>query len=633
MTPIEIQMDNEFPNNKFFQHHGHGMDVEDIPESWFVKKGLSNGGMNESVISEAIEDKNLKVMATKAANRYAKNGLTAAEQISKDVMPTDRIVIPVKRFHGENPEIIKYLADRGYSVHGEYKGGLAAHESKPDRPLRIGRILSVTGAPQELQQAWERDPARRGVTSAPETSIVISRHPYDVAAMSSGQHWESCQTLPQKNVLSMSSDPERNGKPQEAGIHSAMVPDIIASGAHIAYQVKNPNDVDEHYKPIGRHILNVYTADNGERILRPSDHYGHKWEDFTRTINDWAEKTFPATQPVYIRHPEAYPEGKSRIYNFSPELNEHWKNSLDSESAYRNPNHEVLQHYVDTFKKNPKGGYPISVGALMQNPHLTNSMQDSLFNSVKDAGYQPYMMKAAEFAPERHIDTLLNLKKNPLNHDGIESLAKNQNANSEHLHTMLDYYGAGPTAVPGVRKLSTNHPQKSIKILTAITNNKNADDSHFSKMLELEDFHNLDTQKASENIAEYSDMMKNIASRYRSEAVGRRLAEVLPKSSGNQVANETAPIIRDIAAKHPHLITKDFDDNQIAGAINRANFTDENSHKNLVNIGLSRNSEKTLRAIASNTKDHNLLNRLVNHENPMVSRSAQINLMHSGENS
>ena len=629
MTPIEIQMDNEFPNNNLFQQHGHGMDVEDIPESWFVKKGLSHG-LSEEIVSEAIEERGLKAMATKASNSTAKNGLTNAEQISKDVMKSDRIVIPVEQSAKENPEIHKYLADRGYTVHGEYKAGLAVHKSNPTRQLRIGRILSATGAPETLQKAWENDPVRKGATKAPDTQIVISRHPYDVAAMSSGQHWESCQTLAQKNVLSMNPHPDRFGKPQQAGIHSEMVPGIIASGAHIAYHVKNPEDVNEHFKPLGRHTLNVFVSNTGHRILRPSQEYGHPWENFTNTVREWSEKNFPAKDPIYLRHRDSYPEGDSEIYNFSPEHNEYWKHDPDAESLMKNPNHDVLNYYVDTYRS-PQGRYSISASTLARNPHLTSEMQDKLYRAIKNVGYQHDMEKSAEFAPERHIDTLLDpYHKNQLSHSGVKNLAANKNANPEQLHSMINLYGAGQTNIPGRRKLSKSFPDISIKILGNIAAHRNADDSHFSKMLELEDFHpSDDPHKQVKNIVDHQDMLRNIATNYKSEEIGRKLVSVLPKSQGTIVARSTAPIIRDIAAKHSHLIGHEFDDEQIGEAINSAHFTNANSHKNLVNIGLTRNSEKTLKAIAGNTKDKDLLNTLFNHENPMVSRAAQISLMHS----
>lgn len=635
-SPIEIQMDNEFPNNHLFNSYGHGMDVEDIPESWFVKKGLSTGyGIQEEFVAEAIEDRNLKVMATTAAKSTAKNGLTNAEQISKDVMKSDRIVIPVEQNAKENPEIHKYLADRGYTVHGEYKAGLAVHQSNPNRPLRIGRILSATGAPESLQKAWENDAVRKGVTKQPETQIVISRHPYDVAAMSSGQHWESCQTLAQKNVLSMSTDPEKNGKPQENGLYSQMVPGIIASGAHVAYHVKNPDDIKEHYKPIGRHTLNVFVSNTGHRILRPSQHYGYPWENFTNTLNDWAEKNFPAKDAVYIRHRDSYPEGDSAIYNFSPEHDEYWKHNPNAESVRNHSSPEVLNQYID-FMRNPPTRHLVSASNLALNPHLTTDMQDKMYRSVKNTGYALDMENAAKVAPERHVDTLLDIyHKNKLSHTGVIHLAQNQNSNADQMHTMIDAYGAGNTNIPGVRKLSKSFPDKSIKILTAIAAHRNADDSHLAKMLELNDFspeNNSDPVKSAKNMADYSNMLENIATKYNSEDIGRKLVSIIPKSGGSEAAKATAPIIRDIAAKHPHLIGRDFDDEQIVQAINKAHFSNADSHKNLVNIAIARNSEKTLRAVAANTKDKELLNKLSKHENPMVSRQAQINMMHSAGN-
>jgi hypothetical protein len=48
------QIDHEFPHNDKHQGMSHGMDVNDIPEAWFVAKGLSNGRLTEDTDIENV---------------------------------------------------------------------------------------------------------------------------------------------------------------------------------------------------------------------------------------------------------------------------------------------------------------------------------------------------------------------------------------------------------------------------------------------------------------------------------------------------------------------------------------------------------------------------------------------------
>lgn len=151
----------------------------------------------ESPLTEALATASAKAMATKAAASTAVSGVTKAQQISRDIFPEgqDRIVIPYERNLEPNSDVVKHLEANGYKI-TDYKAGLAAKHSEENRPIRIGKILNRTGASNELFHKFDKDPARQGIKTN-EHHIVISRHPYDVAAMSSGQNWESCQTLKQ----------------------------------------------------------------------------------------------------------------------------------------------------------------------------------------------------------------------------------------------------------------------------------------------------------------------------------------------------------------------------------------------------------------------------------------------------
>lgn len=626
MTPIEIQMHNEFPNHDHYHYNGHGMDIDDIPESWFVKKGLSVG-LNEETLEEAIQSKSLKAMATKAA----KSTNYAAKEISKDVMPTDRITIPVERTVTQNPDIINHLKKHGYTIQGEYVKGLAVHHSNPNRPLRVGRILSATDAPQSLQKAWENDPARRGIISAPQTHVVISRHPYDVAAMSSGQHWESCQTLGQKDVVN-----PKTGEVQENGLYSKMVPGIIASGAHIAYHVHDPEDIDKNFKPIGRHTLNVYVSPTGHKILRPSEHYGDEWEGFSSTVKNWAEKNFPMKDAIYTRHQDAYPEGANTINNYAPEHDEYWKNNPDGYSINQHPSKDVLDHYVGLVKE---GRIPAHI--LLQNKNITDEQQDKIIGNVLNSSSSLDSMRKLEdlahYAPlsEKSISRILD--KHP-SYKTVKGLATQQNTSKDQLHEILDRYAAGQTNIPGLRRMPNEQHHLETQILERVAAHKNSDDSHFNKILELENFHpdhynNLlkNEGKTIANVEKITNMidhdytLENIANRYHSEDIGRKLTNFLPRDDSTITTHK---VIGNIAEKHPHLIDNSFSDRDITGAIKRRGFVNKYSNKNLVDIALRRGTKEPLKAVAGYSKDRDLLNKLAEHPDQEISNAAKINLMH-----
>jgi hypothetical protein len=82
--------------------------------------------------------------------------------------------------------ISKELADKEYKVH-DYIKGLAVDKTGR-RIVRIGKLLSSDAA----KNKFANDPNRQAQGNY---SIVISRHPYDVAGMSTDRGWNSCMNL------------------------------------------------------------------------------------------------------------------------------------------------------------------------------------------------------------------------------------------------------------------------------------------------------------------------------------------------------------------------------------------------------------------------------------------------------
>lgn len=163
------------------------------------------------------------------------------------------------------PEAIqKSVAEKGYTVE-DYITGIAV-DASGKRRLKIGKLLTP-----ELQKEFAADKTRSNARNAATGNqmVVISRHPYDVAGMSTDRGWISCMHL-------------------VGGAHSKYVKDDIAQGSIIAYLV-NKDDLNLQ-RPSARILMRVYRADNGKKGLFPSGVYGARSQLFFDTVRKWCSE-------------------------------------------------------------------------------------------------------------------------------------------------------------------------------------------------------------------------------------------------------------------------------------------------------------------------------------------------------
>ena len=571
------------------------------------------------LLDEALASSSHKAMATKAANS-TKNatGLTSAERISSEVMPSDRTLIPLERTSTPDKRVVRHLEKNGYSIAGDYKDGLAAHVSKPDRKIRIGKALAATDATDHIKAAFEKDPARQGIKSEEKASVLISRRSSDVAAMSTHQHWQSCQTL--------GGSAKKDGETvkQEKGSLSDQVPKIVASGAHIAYLVKHPDDVDKHYKPMARVTLNPFvSATSKHTILRPSNEYGESWEGFHSTVNKWAEKNFPAKDPEYHRHLGAYQEGASHFHNYGSEHDDYWKGkSYDVHAQENHTNPEVLKHYTDEAISDKKGSL---MTGLMRNPALPKESADKIINHAASIN-----LKSTPHA-EHHVATITKNAKSP---EHIQKMlnthttsgkvydvaAQNDNTNAAQLHHILDTHGAKKTSEPNIRELSGNSGES---IISSVVRNKNSNDSHFKKILEIKEFNqkespHKDLRKTSVAL-DHHNLLTEIAGKYHDEDIGKKLINTVNVES---LHSDTQHVVSSVAEKHPHLVHV-LPDQHIQSAYRKCPL-----NKNLENEALRRGTPSLLSTVASHTSDRTLLGAMVNHSDDSISTPAKIRTRH-----
>lgn len=561
------------------------------------------------MMNEALAAPAHKAMATRAANSSKDStGLTAAERISKDVMPIgqDRVVIPLQRTFTPSKAVTTHLENNGFAVH-DYEQGLAVKHDSPDRKLRIGRVLNQTNAPEHVKKAFEKDPARQGIKSDP-AFVVISRKPSDVAAMSTHQNWTSCQTLGGKaKVTEKGVTFEQH---QEKGSYSEMVPGIVSSGAHIAYLVKHPDDIDTHNGPIARTTLNPFTSPD-HTIIRPSEEYGDHWEGFHHTVNKWAEENFPAKRPSYTRHRDVYQEGKQSIENYGSEHDEFWKNNPSYDAARNTTSQPVIEHYANRLMG--KTDTPLGrqfLGHVMSNPHVSDAVGDRLVHHFINSSFRdvhPVLAKSAK--TPKQIQTVMDKTMGDTFIGSV--LAKNPNTTHNQLHDILDMYGAGETNIPGVRKIP--HNGYSPDVIQGVANHKNANDSHFEKILSLDSLQTHGAPMKDGSIQDHWGSLESIARRYHSEDIGRKVVGAWT----HQLGMVPHSIVYDVAEKHPHLL-HGVSDKDIGEAIHKHPMS-----SSLMKIGLERNTPTTLKSVAFATKDHDLLSKLSQHPNVDVAEHAK----------
>ena len=196
--------------------------------------------------------------------------------ISAHVIPkgTDRVVLPLKspgEKTGPHPLVASHLNDNGYSI-SDYKAGKA--KDRYDREVNIGKILNKTKASPETVKAFNSDPNRSNKTLHDDMQVVISRHPYDVAGMSTGKDWTSCLHM-------------------EKGENKHLLPHELHEGTHVAYLTRKGDDTAK--SPLARIALKPYREEKtGRQILVPEHKiYGNAVGSFEHTVNEWTNEHFP----------------------------------------------------------------------------------------------------------------------------------------------------------------------------------------------------------------------------------------------------------------------------------------------------------------------------------------------------
>ena len=201
----------------------------------------------------------------------------------------------------------------------DYQQGLAKN-TKYDRTQKIGRVLQKIKP--EILQSFNNDPARQ--TTKQKPIVCISRHPYDIAGMSTDRGWTSCKDLGTNRIYS------KGTKEPKVGMYADQLESQV-NKLLIAYLIY-PDDTNIQY-PIAR--INIIPYIN---IENPNDikfdvskmcygEAGVNYNAFIKTVTDWLFKKQGALEDsedvIYGIDPDIYNDNNPQY--LSKNDNEVWK--------------------------------------------------------------------------------------------------------------------------------------------------------------------------------------------------------------------------------------------------------------------------------------------------------------------
>lgn len=182
------------------------------------------------------------------------------------------------------------LLKDGYSIK-DYKEGTATKEDNKNE-FKIGRILQKVDT--ELKNKFDSDLTREGAKLKKSgLKAVISKHPLDIALMSTGRGWTSCMDI-------------RNGH------NSRFINEDIKEGTLVAYLIKEDDVNIKH--PIARVLIKPFVNDTDTVLVVDARVYGLYKAEFLDAINKWLDINQPKKLfGVFRLTKNLYNDGKHSI--------------------------------------------------------------------------------------------------------------------------------------------------------------------------------------------------------------------------------------------------------------------------------------------------------------------------------
>lgn len=221
-----------------------------------------------------------------------------------------RVYIPLNKKSGDKLQapidISHELLKHGYTVE-DYLAGIAV-DSTGKRRMKIGKLLSKSPT---LQKMFNEDKSRAAYKG--KHIICISRHPYDIAGMSTGRGWTSCMNL-------------------DTGINKHYVEEEINVGSLIAYIIE---EKDLNIKsPVSRISIKPFERDDGTGkpiLVAGFSVYGTEIPGFIKSVQTWLDQNvnMHRTTGLYRRALDTYNDGESDHMVIDPNNKEEVDRLLD----------------------------------------------------------------------------------------------------------------------------------------------------------------------------------------------------------------------------------------------------------------------------------------------------------------
>lgn len=356
-----------------------------------------------------------------------------------------RSMIPLQHPSELSPhhvDVKRHLEQHGINIE-DYAGNKAT--DKHGRAIKIGKALVKTGAPDDLIKRFNEDSARsRSKSGVDDYRVNISRHPHDVAGMSSRGHtWEN------ESCMNFST-----------GMHRDYLPADVRHGTHVAYLTHKDDKTNK--EPVGRIALKRYTniEDESDHILRPENRtYGNAPDAFSHTVNKWANKHFPGREDaIYKKSDHVYDDtGNSIIIGKKalPRAIESGSSELHAHAA-RHP--DLTPEHIDQFIK-ADHIHPRQVARALENPNASPQNIENALNH-SNTGVVIQALRSPHITEE-------HLRKVAKRHDGPGADPMVLGEIMKHPKATSDIHDIGMRSKKWVvRSAVMQHPNVSAKHLT-----------------------------------------------------------------------------------------------------------------------------------------------------------------------
>lgn len=356
-----------------------------------------------SIINEAIPLKDAK--RQKLSRKYS--GAYNLNILNNVFGSEDRLIYDIDLKNSEvvknNPiyEQIKYLLDMRYEIDitfDEYLEGIVYKSSDKDKkqPLKVGRLLTRLIEKYKDEEAgilldsFKNDPARKTKKDT-KYKVVISRHPYDLAGMSTDRNWTSCMNLGTSPIE------YKDYSLRTTGTNSRYVKEDIRHGSIIAYLINGDelitDDKVKLRRPYSRLLMKPASSiDNkSDLVYTVGKMYGAKIDKFREFIENWLKENIninTSGKKYYLR---------SGLYN-------------DHESAVNfqmiNSVHAVLEQVLRTNNINELPEIEFNV---IQHQYTYDIVMD-LYIKTKDNKFKSFEYESRDILPT-YLRTVKNILK------------------------------------------------------------------------------------------------------------------------------------------------------------------------------------------------------------------------------